>query len=120
MAETENMDAVLGGPAAPPSANGELTFESPWQARLFGMAWSLCNAGVFEWEEFRARLIEAVGEWDSEPDSSETYDYYVHFEAALLAVLKEKGVDLAGPVLERTEVLAARPHGHDHLHSHNH
>ena len=114
------MDAVLGGPAAPPSANGELTFESPWQARLFGMAWSLSNAGVFEWDEFRARLIGAVGEWDAVSAPQSTYHYYAHFETALLAVLKEKGVDLAGPVLERSELLAARPHGHDHNHNHNH
>ena len=56
VAAAAGLDGVLEGPAAPPAANGELVFEAPWQARLFGMAWSLCDAGLFEWDEFRAKL----------------------------------------------------------------
>lgn len=108
------MDDVLAGAAAPPSANGELTFEAPWQARLFGMAVSLSNAGLFDWDEFRARLIKAVGEWDAATPAGNTYDYYAQFEIALLAVLKDKGLDLDGPLAARAAVLAERPHGHDH------
>ena len=114
MAESTDIDSVLVGSGALPSANGEPTFEAPWQARLFGMAWSLCNAGVFEWDEFRVRLIEAVGDWDANAGDQSTYHYYEHFETALLAVLKTKGLDLDGSVTQGASVLAARPHGHDH------
>ena len=53
------------GPAAPPRTNGELVFESPWESRLFGLTMSLHEAGLFDWEEFRSLLIEAIGIWDA-------------------------------------------------------
>ena len=43
-------------------SNGELAFDEPWQGRVFGIANALCAAGIFEWSEFQARLIEAIGE----------------------------------------------------------
>ena len=47
-------DVELAGDIAPPMANGELVFESPWEGRVFGMARVLCEQGLFEWDEFRA------------------------------------------------------------------
>ena len=95
-------------------ANGELQFEAPWQARLFGMAVSLAEAGVFSWDEFREQLIRAIGERDDDAEPGEGYEYYQHFETALVAVLNEKGIDLDHALLEKAEAFAARPHGHDH------
>ena len=107
-------DVVLTGEAAPPMANGELVFEAPWQARLFGMAVSLAEVGLYTWDEFRKHLIDSVGAWDQATATEGGYEYYHHFEAALLAVLDEKGVELAQALSVRTAEFAVRPHGHDH------
>ena len=50
----------LTGDAAVPRRNGELVFDEPWQSRAFGLAVGLAERGVFDWEEFRTRLITAV------------------------------------------------------------
>lgn len=49
---------------APPMENGELLFEAPWEARAFGMAHRLCDAGLFEWDAFRDELIAVIATWD--------------------------------------------------------
>lgn len=108
------IDAVLNGEAAPPMANGELVFEAPWQARLFGMAVSLAEAGLFEWDEFRVHLIGAIDAWDQASANERAYEYYAHFETALLGILEDKGIELGQVLSVRTGELAARPHGHDH------
>ena len=48
------IDLDLDGPAAPPRANGELVFEHPWQSRMFATTMALCEAGVIDYDEFRA------------------------------------------------------------------
>ena len=101
----------------PPMANGEVVFEAPWQSRVFGMAVSLCEQGLYTWPEFQANLIQAIGEWDRNAlEAEETYRYFDHFSDALIATLEAKGV-LGG---QDVDLLAAefknRPHGHDHHH----
>ncbi|SVA93675.1 uncharacterized protein METZ01_LOCUS146529, partial [marine metagenome] len=78
------------GPAAPPRTNGELVFESPWESRLFGLTMSLHEAGLFDWEEFRSLLIEAIGIWDAERHPEEDWSYYEHWEAAFEKLLAKK------------------------------
>lgn len=96
--------------------NGEVVFEAPWQGRVFGMARTLAAAGVFQWEEFRACLIEelalaeaAGGQADPAP-----FAYYDHFLRALERVLAERRIVSAELVGERSAAFEARPHGHDH------
>ena len=108
------MDDVLGGAAAPPTANGELIFEEPWQGRVFGMARSLCERGYFEWDVFREQLVAAIGAWERSAPPGTPYPYYDLFLAALEAVLAERGVLTRDEVRGRTETLLARPAGHDH------
>ena len=55
---TDPAVADLDAPAAPPRSNGELVFEEPWESRAFGIAVALHDAGVLDFEMFRARLIE--------------------------------------------------------------
>lgn len=111
-------ELLLDGPAAPPTANGEVVFEAPWQGRVFGMARLLSEQGHYSWDEFRAHLIEQIGTWDRTARADEEYRYYDHFLAALQALLAEKGL-LDGAALEaRTAEYALRPHGHDHVHTH--
>ncbi|MCC5887321.1 MAG: nitrile hydratase accessory protein [Gammaproteobacteria bacterium] len=101
-------------PEAPPSANGELLFEAPWEARAFGMAVSLADAGCFTWDEFRARLMEAIAAWERQAAPGTPYPYYDCWLTALTAIVTEKGLGGAGDLALRAEALAARPHGHDH------
>ena len=101
----------VDGPAAPPRANGELVFAAPWESRLFGLTMTLCEAGAFEWEEFRQRLIAAIG---ASERAGAPWHYYTCWQAALEGLVVDKGL-CAGPVLEaRAHALARRPAGHDH------
>lgn len=116
-ASREGAREELAGSLAPPMSNGEVVFEAPWQGRVFGMARALADAGLYDWEEFRTRLIEALGAWDRRPEGE--FEYYDHFLRALERLLEDKGL-VSGPgVAERLALLSARPHGHDH-HSHDH
>ena len=102
----------LEGELSPPMANGEVIFEAPWQSRVFGMARALCEAGQYDWDEFRTRLIAQLA-----GASEENFQYFDYFLAALSTTLEEKGICTAGELNERVDIFAARPHGHDHDHS---
>lgn len=109
------------GSAAPPMENGELLFEAPWEARAFGMAHRLCDAGCFSWDAFRDQLIAAIAVWDQEhpraaddPDSAPGYRYYEHWLLALERTLAANGFASETELAQRVAELAARPHGHDH------
>ncbi|HKI74448.1 MAG TPA: nitrile hydratase accessory protein [Pseudomonadales bacterium] len=104
----------LEGRTAPPMANGELVFDAPWQGRVFGMAHTLCEQGLYEWDEFRAHLIATIDAWDRQHPSDEEYRYYDLFLHAFTELLDKKGVCLEDDIDERFRELAARPHGHDH------
>ena len=103
---------ALEGPLAPPMANGELAFAEPWQGRVFGMAWTLCESGCFEWPEFQASLIDAIARHDEMHDDE--YAYYDRFQEALEALLIAKGLATGAGLESRQQALAERPHGHDH------
>ena len=62
------MSEDLDGTLSPPMVNGEVVFETPWQGRVFGMAKSLADAGLYSWDEFRACLIDEVARWDRESE----------------------------------------------------
>ena len=104
----------LEGPAAPPRRNGELVFESPSESRLFGMTLALCQAGRFEWEEFRKLLIEEIGASDARAGAGGSWSYYGCWQAALERLLAAKGLCAGGELEARVLELAARPRGHDH------
>lgn len=89
------------GPAAPPRRNGELIFEEPWESRAFGLAISLAEAGLLEWDELREQLMAEIGHWEGEhadvaagdvrsPD--EQWSYYERFLAGFERLLLEKGL----------------------------
>ena len=109
----------LDGPAAPPRRNGELAFEAPWESRLFGLTLALCQAGVFEWEEFRRLLIDEIGAFDRSGASADSYRYYACWERAFERLLASKGVCAEVDLDARARELAARPAGHDHGHAHD-
>ena len=106
----------LDGPAAPPSANGELIFEAPWEGRIFGMARQLAESGVYSWDEFRDSLIACIGQWESAAPPGVEYRYYDRFLEALEALLVQRELIDAGALSARFDEYRARPHGHDHDH----
>ena len=101
----------LDGPAAPPRKNGELVFGAPWESRLFGLTMTLQRSGAFTWEEFRARLIAAIGAAEADP---EHYSYWRCWQRAFETLLEAKGLCAIGDLDERAHTLAARHPGHDH------
>ena len=67
MAPQQGGDArlQLGAEVAPPTENGELVFEAPWEARVFALAHHLCDAGLYSWDDFREALIAEIAQWDA-------------------------------------------------------
>ena len=104
----------LDGRMSPPMANGEVVFEAPWQGRVFGMARTLCEHGLYEWDEFRQSLIATIDAWERQNDATAGYEYYDIFLRAFTDLLARKGICLEAELTARTVTFAARPHGHDH------
>ncbi len=116
---SQGPETELGGELAPPMVNGEVVFEAPWQGRVFGMARALAEAGLYDWDEFRAHLIDEIAQWDRA--GAGEYRYYDHFLRAFEKLLVDKGLVSTDHVAERVEAFLARPHGHDHdHHQHDH
>ena len=109
------VDALVGS-AAPPLANGEPVFQNPTQARLFGMAHSLVHVGLFDWAQFRAALIKAIGAAEQGPQ----FDYYECFERALTELLAEHAQLDTRELQRRAQLLDAQASEHEHEHEHEH
>ncbi|MGZ4521752.1 MAG: nitrile hydratase accessory protein [Mycobacteriaceae bacterium] len=101
----------VGGPAAPPRANGELVFSEPWESRAFAMAVSLAEANVFSWGEFQKALIARIARHDT---TSTPWRYYRHWLDALEDVLANRGALRQYDVTARASELSQRHAGHDH------
>jgi nitrile hydratase accessory protein len=109
---------ALEGVTAPPLRNGELDFEAPWQGRVFVMAQSLAEAGLFPWSDFQASLIRTIAASDA--GTGRPYRYYDHFLDALLALLAQKGIVGEDEVRELAAEIGRHGPGHDHVHPHEH
>ncbi len=101
---------------SPPMANGEVVFEAPWQGRVFGMARSLCEQGLYSWDEFREQLIKAIAEDDQRRSGESGYQYFDCFMTALLVLLESRSLVDKTELDDLERALRARPHGHDHHH----
>lgn len=115
-----DITTALDEPLQPPMANGEVLFDEPWQGRVFGMAVTLHEAGMFAWSEFQASLIEVIAQWDRGASDTDVYQYYTQFQMALDRLLVAKGLVSATDLDVRSREFAARPHGHDHHHGDHH
>jgi nitrile hydratase accessory protein len=85
--------------AGVPRKNGELVFEAPWQARVFGMAVALSEEARYDWEEFRQELIRAVAEAETRGGA---FEYYEAWLLAFERVLARKGLLAPADLDERT------------------
>lgn len=97
---------------AVPRKNGELQFQAPWEARVFGMAVAMYDDRQFAWEDFRSRLIEEIAEADLHCDDS---GYYERWLGTFERLLMETGIVTPEELDRRTAEFAAGlwdPHEH--------
>jgi nitrile hydratase accessory protein len=109
----------LPAPAAVPRSNGELVFAQPWEARAFALAVALCEADRYAWDEFRRRLINAVGE---APEDDGT-GYYRVWLASLERLVQDMGFVTSAEMMDRIRSLEHEDAHEDHdggNHSHQH
>ena len=101
-------------PAAPPRSNGELVFEEPWESRAFGVAVALHDAGIVDFEAFRANLIAEIAAWEATHGETDAgYRYYERWLTALERTLVTAGiVDPAS--VEASRAALERDWSHDH------
>jgi nitrile hydratase accessory protein len=90
--------AEMPGLASLPRRSGELVFHDPWERKAFAMAVSLCEQGLYKWDEFRDCLIAeiAAAEQAAGPHApaSALPSYYESWLAALEKLLRKKGIVL--------------------------
>jgi nitrile hydratase accessory protein len=94
--------SMLGSTDTPPRQNGKLRFSQEWERQAFGVALTLSKNGHFDWEDFRQKLISAIGEWeDSHELEDPSWSYYERWLTALERLLVQEQIVTA-------EDLAAR------------
>jgi len=108
-----------GGLGALPRSNGELAFDAPWQGRLFGLVVHLCQAGAFEWDEFKVHLIAAI-EDSGIDDTRDPAVYYRQFGNAFCRLAEEKEFFDSSLLDVRADAEARRLAHADHDHDHDH
>jgi nitrile hydratase accessory protein len=124
----KSLDALPGIPRS----GDEPVFRAPWEARAFGMAVALHEAGLFAWPEFAERLARAIAaapDDDGSPQRAACRDpdsgasggtpvgsrYYQHWLAALESLACERRLvgrdELARRVAEWDRAHRETPHG---------
>jgi nitrile hydratase accessory protein len=84
---------MLGSGDSPPRLNGKLCFSQAWERQAFGVALALSKKGHFDWEDFRQKLISAIGEWEhSHSLDDPSWSYYERWLTALERLLIEEKV----------------------------
>lgn len=89
--------AAMQGELSLPRQNGELVFSEPWQARAFGVAVALNEAGLYPWQAFSTQLAEEIAEVRG---TEEADDYYDRWLGALEALAEREGL-IGAEELER-------------------
>ena len=87
--------AEMNGAAALPRKSGELVFHDPWERKVFALAVALCEQGLYQWDEFRDRLIAeiaAAAAGNTGDPSSPQPGYFEHWLAAFEKLVTEKGI----------------------------
>lgn len=88
--------AEMTGKASLPRSSGELVFHDSWERRAFAMAVSLCEQGLYHWDEFRDHLIAEIAEGEKavgpDPHPEDLPSYYESWLAALEKLLAKKGI----------------------------
>ena len=60
-----------------PRKNGELVFEAPWEARAFGLAVALNEAGVYPWRDFSQGLAAETAAQEQQGAHASYYERWL-------------------------------------------
>ena len=98
-----------------PRKNGELVFETPWEARAFGLAVALNENGNYAWGDFGSRLSSEISRAEQ---SGEVSTYYERWLRALEKLVVDNGMVTAEEIVSKTRAVEEEDghHGHDHHH----
>jgi len=108
-----NMDEGI----ALPRSNGELLFEAPWEARAFGLAVALNEAGIYPWGDFSRRLATQIA---SEEANASPSTYYERWLATLQSIVIANGLVTPAEIeAEMAEQALLDDHDHDHGDGHD-
>jgi nitrile hydratase accessory protein len=110
----------MTGVEALPRSNGELVFEEPWQARVFGLAVALVQEAGLDWEAFRSRLIVEIraSERRGADASTDAGGYYECWASALERLVLETEMVSTEELDERIRHVTAED-AHDGHHHHH-
>ena len=59
-----------------PTDNGEVVFDSPWQARAFAMAVKLNESGELDWKIWTQRFSSRIERFETQGEITSSDDYY--------------------------------------------
>ena len=93
----------MTGDAALPRRNGELVFEAPWEGRAFGLAVAMDESGVYDWADFRDRLVEETA---ADEQHEERTGYYQRWLRALERLSLDRGLVTSAELDARTAAYA--------------
>ncbi len=101
---TDGRISLMTGDAALPRDNGELVFQAPWEGRAFGIAVAMNEDAVYDWTEFRDRLVDEVAEAERGGLPS---SYYERWLASIERLAVERGFVTADELDARTAEYAS-------------
>jgi nitrile hydratase accessory protein len=101
-----NMDEQM----ALPRQNGELVFAAPWEARAFGLAVALNEAGVYAWRDFSHGLAAETAALEQHGVHA---SYYERWFETLAKLALAKGLVTPEELDARTAAYAFGVH-HEH------
>jgi nitrile hydratase accessory protein len=84
--------AEMSGAASLPRKSGEMVFHADWERRVFALAVSLAEQGMFEWREFQQRLIAAIAEAEHGDPQHPSRGYYESWLVSLERLLEDKRI----------------------------
>jgi len=107
--------ADMEGQMALPRQNGELLFETPWEARAFGMAVALNDSGVYMWRDFSQGLAAETAAAERHGIAS---SYYERWLETLEKIIIAKGLMTPQELDQRTAAYVSGLHDDHHGHHH--
>lgn len=100
----------MTGDEALPRKNGELAFEEPWEGRAFGLAVAMNEGGIYDWADFRDRLVHETAADESHGEHS---GYYQRWLRALERLALDRGLVTSAELDARTGAYASREPAND-------
>ena len=101
--DSEDQISAMQGELSLPRQNGELVFSEPWQARAFGVAVALNEAGLYPWQAFSTQLAEEIAGLRGTGDAD---DYYARWLGALETLAARTGLIEAEELERRAQEYA--------------